>query len=245
MSRSSFTRVFDPIGPNVSTFASTPFAPHARPYRQNLRVIGKSLYRNLRFIPAFRPAAENEQMCNAVGLNASDGIPSPLHAMHFCHRHYCRSAIDMSFRRSGLFVPDFADADRLTPRCNGNVNKLRLFFADPNWVFSCPHLYDTCCLRACQETILRSFPRWRRIVGTASLRDPARVVGSAQCGVYFVGSGYGENPPGLGSVTCNFIFDPPAARLKTSGKSEAFCFESCGSLEHSARRDIECTNTKF
>jgi hypothetical protein len=97
--------MFDPIGPNISTFAATPFAAHARPYRQNFCVIGKSLYRHIRLIPAFRSAAENAQMCNAVGFNPSDGIPPPLHAMHSITNATVNAQLKCLFRRSGLFVP--------------------------------------------------------------------------------------------------------------------------------------------
>jgi hypothetical protein len=95
--------MFDPVGPNVSTLAATPSAAHASTYRQNIRVVGKPLYRHLRFTPAFRPAAEDKQVCNAVALNAPDGIPSPLHAMHFFVTNATVNAqLKCLFHRSGL-----------------------------------------------------------------------------------------------------------------------------------------------
>lgn len=84
--------MIDPVGADVSPLAATPLAAHAKTYRQNLGVVGKSLNRYLRFIPAFRPAAENKQVCNAVAFNAPDGIPSPLHIMHLRYRRYCQFA---------------------------------------------------------------------------------------------------------------------------------------------------------
>jgi hypothetical protein len=89
--------MFDPVGPNVGAFAATPSATHARTYRQNFSVVGKALYRHLRFVPTLRPAAENEQMCNAIPFNAPDRVPSPLHATHFCHRRYYQRAIENAF----------------------------------------------------------------------------------------------------------------------------------------------------
>jgi hypothetical protein len=152
--------MFDPVGPNVSTFAAAPFAAHARPYRQNLCVIGKSLYRNLRFIPAFRPTAENEQMCNAVGFNAPDGIPSPLHAMHLI----TDTTVNARLKYLSA-VPDclcrFSDADRLTPRgLQWKMSTNCAFFSlARNSVFSrasprclVPWEHD-------RRTKLRSFPR--------------------------------------------------------------------------------------
>jgi hypothetical protein len=103
--------VFDPVGPNVSTFAATPFAAHAGTYRQNLCVVGKSLYWHLRFIPTFRPAAENKQMRNAVAFNAPDGISAPLHAMHFYHQRHSQRAIEEPFPPSRTVMSDFSDVE--------------------------------------------------------------------------------------------------------------------------------------